>query len=902
MGEDFFSDPLSFVGAAVGGTVGFFMGGPLGAVAGAGLGMMAASTVEGIATGRMFSSPMAFLFEPTRAICALLGITDKTIVQGFLSVSKVYHENQYPDTLVRNCISRNKDGSDLLTYYYNFAKVGQAQFDKYYVTGKKRFMDHLPTCNVLSATVPYSTVEAAINNDLNVTSTVHRIDLGYPTNDDWVKYVLQNQGKYNYSTDIVTIDNKQYEINKTDYNASTNKIDIYLQGINGNAHKTTISIDSAEVTSYITATYTTTTNNNAKIWIHKTNLKSLGVDFDDDDTAKMLKNDLVCLPVVCLRNDKVDLEDAENNSDCSESFRAEGRYKQSKKVLASIGLPIDEVTKQYKDLPDMNKVYDIYFMAGISPKQTIDDAEKDPEGNKYSVEMVAKYLFDSVKFIYEKLVCAIEGQPYFINFEEAPLRGQVCWAGVPPKTINGTKCKHGHYVMELGDSAKEHYKVILQRVHKYNGEKQVTHTSYDIDGNSISSTTSTVHEYEVDYSSLELANKPITPKKIFDNLENRIPFFPDRTNSSKSNTLGYAKENPSFPETIQLSEPIAEDLPIFRILKTTQSTTYDSSTDSYEQTVSYSYDSLSSFSLNTALDIQSYVTVWKEPSSITLYHQDTRYQYTQLTLRNITSFYYTESVGDGLLQYAHADESNFIFPISHIALKNLSVYEKNKFFSESFYLLFFAKEEQHLAFYETPEFGTFLQIVGVAITIIVTVFTWGSATVTVQAAIQSMIQMAAVYVGVTLALQVIAAVVPDATMKAILSAAVMVAAIYFGGGFDNFNLSTAVQLAEVPAKAVDIYTKDQMKALQQEAADFQSRYQEAQKQVEQASGQLTYGIDTQDVLATQEFARSWDGRVMSREEFYTITLTCPDLYSVCQDQIDRSKTVDLDTIYPLYDM
>ena len=205
-------------------------------------------------------------------------------------------------------------------------------------------------------------------------------------------------------------------------------------------------------------------------------------------------------------------------------------------------------------------------------------------------------------------------------------------------------------------------------------------------------------------------------------------------------------------------------------------------------------------------------------------------------------------------------------------------------------------------FYQTKEFGTFLQIVGVIITIIVTIFTFGSQTMTTQMLIQSLIQMAVIYVGVTLALQVIATYVSDSTLKAVLSAAVLVAAMYFGGGFDKINFSTAVQLADVAVKAVDIYTKDQLKYVQQELIDLQARYKEAQEKIDEATGKLTYGIDTQDVLATQEFARSWDGRIMSREEFYTITLTCPDLYSVCQDQIDRSKTVDLDTLYPLYDM
>lgn len=915
MSSDFFSNPLNIIGAIAGFGVGIFTGGSGWAVAAGALGglggLVAVSTIEGIATGRMFSSPMAFLFEPTRAVCELLGITDKTVTQGSFSVVKIFHENQYPDTLVSNCISRNKDGSDLMTYYYNFAKVGQAQFDKYYHTGKKRFIDALPDCTVASATVPFATIEKAIDNELHVTSKIRYLDVGYPDYDDWARYKLQNQGKYNYASNIVTIDNKQYNIAYTDYNENSNKIEVYLTGINGNSHRQTLEIDPAPIHSYLTAIYTTTTNSYPKIWIHKTNVNDLGVNFSEDDIAKMIKVDIKGLPIACLRNDKINLVDVNENSDCSESFKAPKRYKQTKKLLKAIGVDIEEITKEYSKNGSINDVYDTYFMAGLSPKQTMDDSKKDKEGNKFSIEVVAKYMYDCVNFIYKGLPCVVEGQPYFFTFEELPLKGQVVWAGVPPKEITGKKCKHGHYTFEVGDSATNHYKIIIQQLAEYLGSEEVTTSNYDDSGYAYNTRTYTVYKYKANYLSLELANKPITPAKILSQLDNAIPFFPNRTNSSKAKRIGdvysettstsYSSESPSFPEIVTVTEQFEDTLPIYRILKTTTSVETDSEGFS-TQTTHYNYEALNDFPQFTGLDIDTYVTVWKEPTSIILIHQHKVNEYIQINLRNIVSIYYTESVSDDLLGSAAADESNFLFPISYYALRNLSVYEKTKLFSESFYMLFFAKKTQHLEFYQTEEFGTFLQIVGVAITIVVSIFTWGSQTMTTQMVIQSLIKAVVIYVGVTLALQVISATIPDSTLKAVLSAAVMVAAIYFGGGFNNFDFSTAVQLADVAVKAVDIYTKDQLKYAQQDMVDLQNRYKEAQQKVEEATGHLTYGIDTQDVLATQAFARSWDGRIMSRDEFYTITLTCPDLYSVCQDQIDRSKSTDLDVLYPLYDM
>lgn len=906
--------PFEIVAAAIGAVVGTVLTGGIlsGVVLGALGGLLLASTIDGIISGRAFTSLTAFLFEPTRAICKLLGITDRNVTQGRMIVCKVFHENQYPDTLVKNCIVREKDGSDLMKYFFDFAKVGTAQFEKYFYTGKRRFIDALPDCTVASSTISTADVARVIAIDVGQPVDIGPVDLGYPDEWTWTQWTYQQQGRFNYASNQALFDNRYYYIDSAVYNINTDKIDVVFSAVDDPTYKINKAINSPDLTSYYMVVYSYKTGNTeSRLWVHKTNVDDIQADVLNEDPSKMMKGNIDCLPIACMRSNKVDLKDAADNHDVPESFRNPKRYKQTKKLLKSIGLDIEEITKQYHENGDINNVYDAYFMAGVSPKQTIDDAERDPEGTEFSVEAVAKYMYRAVNKIYEFLPCIQAGQPYFMTFTESPFRGQVCWAGVPATEVTGKKCKAKHYTMELDNTATEHYKIVVQVLDSYLGPRELTDVTYDIDGYPISSTTYTVHEYTAKYIMLEVSSKPITPQKVIDNIPNGTPFFPKRSNSTAYNpstgsSTARTAENVQFPSTAQLDEPLSEDLPAYFILKTTQYTTSETDAGTGDVTTTthtvYTYENLAEKPLNQTLDYKAYSSPYKEPKSLILYYQKSKTEYRQVILRNAISVYFTDSVDEGLLEAVGVDDRNFVFPISFQALKALSVYDKTKFLSEGFQLVFFAKESHHLEFYETPEFGTFLQIVGVVITIVVSIFTFGSQTVTVQAAIQSLIQMAAVYVGVTLALQVIAMAIPDSMLKAVLSAAVMVAAIYFGGGFSDFNFSTAVQLAEVPVKAIDIYTKDQMKALQQEAADFQARYQEAQKQVEQASGQLTYGIDTQDVIATQEFARSWDGRVMSREEFYTITLTCPDLYSVCQDQIDRSKTVDLDTIYPLYDM
>ena len=938
--------PFEIIGSIFAGVIGVLSGGILGGALFAIGGMLAISTIEGIATGRMFKSFGAFLFEPLRLVCELLGITDQNVTQGFMSASKVFHENQYPDTLVAACIARNKDGTDLPKYYYDFAKVGTAQFDKYYYTGKRRYIDALPDASVASSTFQISTVETAIRQDKGYSVTVENVTLGYPDDFTWVKYMYQERGQYNYETDIINISGKEYRLKSVDFIPSNNTINASLKGVNNNASDATEVFNAAPTGSYFIAVYRIPPSTTSYIWIHRTTLSDLGVDFTDDDLGKMVKGNINCLPVACLRNNKVDLKDAANNGNVSASFRYPKRYKQTKKLLKGIGLDIEELTKGYHENGNVNDVYDVYLMAGISPKQTLDDRDRDPEGNPFSVEVTAKYVYKTIEGIYKNLPCAVTGQPYFFTFFEAPLKGQIVWAGVPTDEVTGKKCKYKHYTMET-DGGVLAYRVILQVLTEYLGYEDRYGYGWDSDGIPYSSSSSSRYfRYKAEYIAVDVDSLPVTPAKIYEALDNRTPFFPDRTSSNEiwanqdsidtswsdqGVTTGRAVEaQPEFPDIAEIEAPLFSyasttppytgDPPWYRVLRAKRIMRYNQQSESYYSSVTYIYEDLASKPLNNDLEPEDpdynyepgtslnvnptpeYYTPYEEPASLILYYQHSETAYTRVILRNLVSIYSTDTVDKGLLDTARVTDSKFVFPIAYAGLKALTVYDKTKLLSEGFYMLFFAKKTQHLEFYETEAFGTFLQIVGVVITIVVSIFTMGSQTMTVQMAIQSLVRMAVVYVGVTLALKIISAVVPDSTMKAVLSAVVLVAAIAVGGGFSDFNFNTAVQLAEIPSKVIDIYTKDQMRLAQQDMADLQSRYKSAREQIDKATGQTTLGIDTFDVLSAQSITREWGGRLMSVDEYYTLALTCPDLYSVCQDQIDRSKTVDLNVLYPLYDM
>lgn len=178
-----------------------------------------------------------------------------------------------------------------------------------------------------------------------------------------------------------------------------------------------------------------------------------------------------------------------------------------------------------------------------------------------------------------------------------------------------------------------------------------------------------------------------------------------------------------------------------------------------------------------------------------------------------------------------------VIPLPVPVVERLTIMEKTSLLGYAAYMLFYAYDHQVIKWYQTAAFGSFLRILMIAITVVVTIVTWGTGTgptLTMSAALMAALEAVAIAVAVSLALQLIMTFVKDTYLKMFLSVAVMVAAIWAGGGFDNFNAITAVQLADIPVKCADIYLKDQQMNFQDEVGAFNQQYESRTKALENA--------------------------------------------------------------------
>lgn len=838
---------------------------------------------------------MALLFEPLRPICYLLGITDRDITNGSASLVKIFHKSEFPDTRVRLIAEKARNDTGLLDMYWGYSYTGQNQYDKYYYYAQSNFMDHLPEGYVGSSGMDSDVIINALKDDTGQSHVlVNSIDYGVPSNYIWAQWYLQENKGYSYTSETVIIDNIVYELVNAVYDIDTNKIKAYLTALSTirtvEIKRTIVTIEPLDATtdkrtevvkkettkstddgriidSTVQTLSTTVTSipkdseenhetvetlsdvtenpNNPnivlditppphesfyqvlysvtgsgkgyKLWLCSINDPRYALSNPD----KRIEKSLELFPIVALRNSKVDVPNAENNGNCTASFRRPGRYAQSKEMLQQIGIPIDKLIEEYRKNGSINDVYDVFFVVGISPKQTMDDWDDDPQGNDFSRQCIAKFLYETVDYIYRCLPCIRTGQTYYVTFSEEPLKGGVYWAGVPPVNKEGKKCDLYDVAMDLGTTRLSRFKV--RKLKKYIGERTryiYLEQGYDEE---------TVYDYECDE---------------YDILIEGTPTFRDVVNE------------------VNLSEPVGscettiddyiDPLPAYQIAYNDNMIPRGAPSPSYGNSAFKETDDLSGV-VNTIFTGESSTV-----DNLILDYQINVNEYRRIILRDMHSVAFTDEVGQGLVSVSKVSESGFFMPLAVRALEQLNLYDKNKLISEAFYMMFFAKKTQHLEFYQTPEFATFIKIVGICIIIIVQIFTWWtgpSTSLTLTAVLMSVLKMIVIAVALTLAIHLIQTFVKDPALKMALTAVAMIAAMYAGGGFENIDFSTVLQLVEIPCKMIEMYVGDQMKALQQEYGEFQSGAERTMQEMTEKKAALDTGLETEDIVQLQSATR-----------------------------------------------
>ena len=258
-----------------------------------------------------------------------------------------------------------------------------------------------------------------------------------------------------------------------------------------------------------------------------------------------------------------------------------------------------------------------------------------------------------------------------------------------------------------------------------------------------------------------------------------------------------------------------------------------------------------------------------------------------ITLRNFTSFNIIRRGVDNGGVSLEVDDLNLVIPLPVPVVERLTLLDRTALLGRAVHLLFYAFEHQHLEWYETEKFGKFLKVLTIAIVVVVSIITFGTGTgptMSWSSAVLSVLKAVAIGVALQVALKMITTYVDNTFLKMALSAIAMAAAMYMGGGFDNLNVLTAIQLSQIPIKAFEIYTNDLTSELQQDITNFTDEYSSRTEKYSNIIKELNSGLTASDITEiTLNSTNDWFGNT-------GVSISPSQLYSTA---IDSYKNYDL---------
>ena len=172
----------------------------------------------------------------------------------------------------------------------------------------------------------------------------------------------------------------------------------------------------ANVQHYIVE-YTRTDTGRFKYWIYNTltNVYPLS-------NPNQKANNFEMFPIVMMRNAGFNVNQYTQRG--RPASITEKRYKQTQKMLKSIGVDIDDMIEGYSDNPDIDKIQDAFFLLGVSPSDT------NP--------IVSRVLYETFDAIYDTTPFVDVNTSYSMSIKEDPYNAAIVWNTGDVSTYNGT--------------------------------------------------------------------------------------------------------------------------------------------------------------------------------------------------------------------------------------------------------------------------------------------------------------------------------------------------------------------------------------------------------------------------------------------------------------------------------
>ena len=279
-----------------------------------------------------------------------------------------------------------------------------------------------------------------------------------------------------------------------------------------------------------------------------------------------------------------------------------------------------------------------------------------------------------------------------------------------------------------------------------------------------------------------------------------------------------------------------------------------------------------------------------------------------LSLYSFTSFTIIRHGGGNGGVTLSLDDKNLIIPLAVDVVNRLSLIEQTQLLDKVVYLQFYAVQHTHLEWYQTSRFMSFINILSIAVTVAVSIASFGSMTsqtLTLTSVLWSTLKTVAIAGALYLAIKVIDTFAGDDTLKIFLKVAATAVAMYAGGAFKDFSFIDAAQLVTSAVNAVDTYIQDLANNLIDKISDFNKLYQEKLEVFEDITKELNSGLSVEDIvdvtITSSDTSSNTDKGLINPSVFYHMAINAykdyDSLYALPNNSVSDFVNNKLQLIY-----
>lgn len=806
--------------------------------------------------GALWNFTFKYIIEP---VMNFLGFVDEDIYNISIVSSKVYKDEFYENTRTKLILDKVSNNLDTKSYILNYAEVGNKQFSKFYYKGKYDYLDYLPESVLQATSVPSSKIKKILEKKLNTEVSIVDIIGMVPTDEDWCKYQVQKQYDYNIGKDYLFYNNKWYYYVKNIYDINNNIFNVYFSTIN-ELKKITYSVIDIEITSLTDTTDNKHTIKREEYYYYKNNiylytetniLSETNEEIQKDSEENSISSTLLNEEII-VNEEEEQIFNINNHNNIRQYVIKYIVLKESREYYWIY----DPTTNEYPEIssPLLETIeFEMYPVVMLRNNHfNVSDYDKTSVGNTPRPPSITKERYeDTVEVLngigvsLEDLTKAYEDSDSIENLQDAFFLMGICPSNTEP-IISKALYEMFDFVYDTlpyVDTSKSYAAVFKEN--PFN-------------------------------AAISWLPRPIEIK------DEVIGNIGTHTHTIRDNTITTTK---SIIQTVTCLEKwhnictkkLVEN---YKITKVTDAYNNVLSTEisNSSSTILLSNDEgFKDYEIGTTETIDS--TEHDTVKDLIIKKQISKTQTKTLSLYSFTSFTIIRHGGGNGGVTLSLDDKNLIIPLAVDVVNRLSLIEQTQLLDKVVYLQFYAVQHIHLEWYQTSKFMSFVNILSIAVTVVVSIVSFGSMTaqtVTLTSTLWSALKAVAIAGALYLAVKAIDAFVGDDTLKIFLKIAATAIAMYAGGTFENFNFTDVVQLVNSTVDAIDTYIKDITTDLVDEINEFSNLYQEKLEVFEDIAKELNSRLSVEDIvdvtITSSDTLSNIDRGIMNPSVFYYMAI------------------------------